>query len=118
MPINVDWLGDGWTYYTNEERKLMEAKNGDGGLHALPGWERIDLPAGVDDRCKIMAAVCMSLDCIPMPQDFVKDYLRRLEESKADDQVIADVRALIKTMDSMRSDQREIRAIHDQFRNN
>ena len=66
MPINVDWLGDGWTYYTNEERKQMDRKQDAFGNNYFA------MPADEEERIAIAAAAAASIECMVMPAGFGK----------------------------------------------
>jgi hypothetical protein len=73
MPINVDWLGDGWTYYTNEEREQMNRKQDAAGNHYVA------MPANEEDRIAIASAAAASIECMVMPVVFGKalaDFIR------------------------------------------
>ena len=53
MSINVNWLGDGWTYYTNEERRQMERK-------ANEERQR-------KEAMNALAVECIAWSCVPIP---------------------------------------------------
>jgi len=66
MPINVDWLGEGWTYYTNEERAIMEGKKA-APMGDITGWRTMPLPASREERMMLALAACGSLRCAVVP---------------------------------------------------
>jgi|LakMenEpi03Aug12_release.lakeMendotaPanAssembly.Ray.scaffolds.fasta_scaffold25991_6 hypothetical protein len=73
MPINIDWLGDGWTYYPDDERKHMDSKKPKA-PKTKPGWYPqitdigvVDLPVDKRERMMLMAAAAGSLRMMILP---------------------------------------------------
>lgn len=64
MPINVDWLGDGWTYYTEEERALMARKPA---AEDITEWRQVPIPATREQQLELGVAICSELRCVMVP---------------------------------------------------
>jgi hypothetical protein len=97
--IYID-AGDGWLFFNDKEREAMDQQ-----LGSTPeGSDRVELPADRVVRAKMMAAACMSFDCIPMPTRLAKHFLLLLREVAEDERLIEDVVALITEFEQMRKD--------------
>lgn len=61
MPIHLD-AGDGWTYYTEEERRAMDKP-----VHNPAEWTTVRLPSDATERANLAVAAANSIQCAVVP---------------------------------------------------
>lgn len=61
MPIHLD-AGDGWTYYTEEERRAMKQP-----VHNPAEWTTVRLPSDATERANLAVAAANSIQCAVVP---------------------------------------------------
>jgi len=105
MSINVDWLGDGWTYYTNEERQAMEAKK-----------NQQEAEQRRQKAMNQLAVECVAWSCVPIPLRLAVKLLPAIDGSlDLTEQESQDVMGLVVEFASMI---REANAVNKNYSNN
>lgn len=104
MSINVDWLGGGWTYYTNEERQAMEAKK-----------KQQDAEVRRAKAMNALAVECIAWSCVPIPLRLAAKVFVIVQTSALPPQEKTDLMGLITEFEQMI---RDANAVQQNYHNN
>jgi hypothetical protein len=80
MPINIDWLGDGWTYYPDDERKRMDSNAPKRRKWTPADITSVLLPATKIERLKLASAAAGSLGLMVLPTAVGRKILDSIAE--------------------------------------
>lgn len=94
MPINVDWLGDGWIYFTEEERKRMTPRK-QGQWFDPTDIKSFTMPADENERLELVMTGAASLDAMVLPLSVVAGLVAHMRKGKVDPSIVDDLERIL-----------------------